>query len=139
MTLSEALAETHRAAFPAHEAWSAAAFDQLLATGAAVLVGNPDAFLVGRITLDEAEILTLATNPAIRRKGHGRAVLTGFLGLAAASGAATVFLEVSEMNVAARALYLGAGFARAGSRRAYYRSPDGRHADALILRRDLRP
>jgi ribosomal-protein-alanine N-acetyltransferase len=44
-----------------------------------------------------------------------------------------MFLEVSERNAAARALYAAAGFAEVGRRRRYY--ADG--ADALVLRRDL--
>ena len=55
------------------------------------------------------------------------------MALAAARGAAAMFLEVSESNLAARALYEAGGFARAGLRRRYY--ADG--TDALVLRRDL--
>jgi ribosomal-protein-alanine N-acetyltransferase len=44
-----------------------------------------------------------------------------------------MFLEVSEANGAARALYAAAGFEEAGRRRRYY--ADG--SDALVLRRAL--
>jgi ribosomal-protein-alanine N-acetyltransferase len=52
---------------------------------------------------------------------------------AVARGAAAMFLEVSDRNAAARALYAAAGFAKAGRRKRYY--ADG--ADALVLRADL--
>jgi ribosomal-protein-alanine N-acetyltransferase len=44
-----------------------------------------------------------------------------------------LFLEVAEPNMAARALYAGAGAKDVGRRRRYY--ADG--ADALVLRIDL--
>jgi ribosomal-protein-alanine N-acetyltransferase len=54
---------------------------------------------------------------------------------AAARGAAAMFLEVSDRNAAARALYAASGFAEVGRRRRYY--ADG--ANALVLSRALRP
>jgi ribosomal-protein-alanine N-acetyltransferase len=48
-------------------------------------------------------------------------------------GAAAMFLEVSDRNLPARALYAAAGFAEVGRRRRYY--ADG--SDALVLRRGL--
>jgi ribosomal-protein-alanine N-acetyltransferase len=48
-----------------------------------------------------------------------------------------MFLEVAEDNLAARALYDGAGFAVAGRRRDYYGHADGSRSDALVLRLDL--
>jgi ribosomal-protein-alanine N-acetyltransferase len=50
---------------------------------------------------------------------------------AAARDAGQIFLEVSDRNGAARALYAAAGFEAVGRRRQYY--TDG--ADALVLSR----
>jgi ribosomal-protein-alanine N-acetyltransferase len=61
-------------------------------------------------------------------------LLAGAMAQAASLGATAMFLEVSERNEAARALYAAAGFVPAGRRRRYY--ADG--TDALVLRRDLR-
>ncbi len=54
---------------------------------------------------------------------------------AAARGAGELFLEVSEQNAPARALYARLGASEAGRRRRYY--PDG--SDALVLRLALSP
>lgn len=131
------LAETHAACFEAPRHWSAAMIEaQLLAAGCMIL-GDPDSFLIGRVTVDEAEVLTLATHPLVRRKGHARALLAAFETIARARGAQRVFLEVAENDTAARALYLAAGYAPAGRRPRYYLAADGTRCDALVLRKSL--
>jgi ribosomal-protein-alanine N-acetyltransferase len=52
----------------------------------------------------------------------------------ATAGARSVWLEVRTSNVAARMMYLAAGFVAAGVRRGYYRRPT---EDALILRLEI--
>lgn len=128
-----ALAATHAAAFAAGEAWSEETITRTLAGPGVVLVGDARAFLIGRIVADEAEILTLATHPNMRRAGLARAVLGRFESLAAQAGAAVIFLEVDAGNAPARALYAAAGYRQAGLRPGYYRRADGRRGDALVL------
>jgi ribosomal-protein-alanine N-acetyltransferase len=123
-------AAIHAAAFPPPEAWGEAAFAQLLASpGVRGLIDEAGALVLVRQAADEAEILTLATAVAARRQGAGRRVLAAGLNWAAAAGATRVFLEVSEANAAAQALYTAVGFTLCGQRRRYY--PDG--SDALVL------
>ncbi len=86
-----------------------------------------------RLAADEAEILTLATMPQARRQGVGRALLDAALDWARAGGATRVFLEVSDANIPAQALYAAAGFTPCGRRSQYY--PDG--SDALVLQINL--
>jgi [ribosomal protein S18]-alanine N-acetyltransferase len=129
------LAALHRSAFPDGGAWSVADFVDLLATPGAILLTAPGGFLLGRAAGGEAEILTLAVDPAHRRRGIARGLLARFEAACHAAGAATLFLEVAADNAAACALYAGAGYARAGRRPAYYARADGTRADALILRR----
>ena len=136
MTGAVALAETHAAAFP-HAPWSALTFANLLSKPGTVLEGDATSFVLGRLTLDEAEILTLATNPHHHRRGLARARLTAFLDRVKALGATTVFLEVAEDNTAAQALYHHAGFAQVGTRPNYYGGANRRSVNALILRRNL--
>jgi ribosomal-protein-alanine N-acetyltransferase len=128
------MAEIHRTAFRATEAWSR---DVML-----LQLGMPSTFglvyghagmILGRVTADEAEILTLAVDPGQRRLGVGTALLGAAMIRAAESGAACMFLEVAVTNDAARALYAAHGFTEAGLRRRYY--TDG--TDALILRSTL--
>jgi ribosomal-protein-alanine N-acetyltransferase len=49
-------------------------------------------------------------------------------------GVRSLYLEVRESNVSARALYDSRSFAQVGRRKGYYRSPI---EDALLMRRDL--
>ncbi|WP_323767188.1 GNAT family N-acetyltransferase [Marinovum sp.] len=133
----EALAALHGAAFAPARGWSAAEFEGFLADPACLLATRPGGFALARVTLDEAELLTIATDPGRRRKGTARSLLAELLAKLVARGAETLFLEVAEDNAAARALYAAAGFAQAGRRRRYYPRPDGPPADALILRRAL--
>lgn len=129
-----ALAALHAAAFPEGERWGADAIRLMLEMPGAFGLHLPgQGFVLARVAADEAEILTLAVVPGARRQGHGGALLAAAMAGAAARGAAAMFLEVSERNAAARALYAAAGFAEAGRRRRYY--PDG--ADALVLRRGV--
>ncbi len=76
--------------------------------------------------------------PAARwPKGLGRRLLAAFETAARDRGAETAFLEVADGNAAARALYLAGGYAETGRRKGYYRSPEGRRIDALVMARTL--
>ena len=90
-------------------------------------------FILSRLAAGEAEILSIAIAPKQRGRGFGRPLLDLNLRRLAGLGARTVFLEVDENNVPARALYRRAGFTDVGRRKSYY--PSG--ANALVLRRDL--
>ena len=129
------LARLHAAAFTRPPPWSATAFASLLAEPTVSLLTAPDgrAFLLGRVVADEAEILTLATHPAARRRGHARALVARFLDAARKSGAECVHLEVAEDNAPARALYAACGFCPTGRRPGYYPRADATPVAALIL------
>ncbi|EAR52399.1 ribosomal-protein-alanine acetyltransferase, putative [Oceanicola granulosus HTCC2516] len=130
------LAELHARAY-GDRPWSAEEFADLLASPGALLVTRPAAFLLARRSFDEAEILTLATDPAVRRSGNARACLDEFHERARTDGAVDAFLEVAEDNAPARALYAAAGYTEAGRRRRYYPRPGAPAADALVLSRTL--
>ena len=131
------LAHLHGSSFA--EKWSAGAFDDLLSMpGTFALlagVGGNDwqSFALARVAAGEAEILSLATVLPARRKGLAHALVVATAAEAARRGAGEIFLEVSKGNAAARALYLGLGFAEVGQRPRYYSNLDGAHADALTL------
>ena len=88
-----------------------------------------------RVTADEAELLLIAVDPRIQRRGVGAALLADFIATAAAAGAERLHLEVRDGNPAI-ALYERAGFAAAGRRRDYYRGSGGEIRDALTLARN---
>lgn len=127
-----ALARLHAAAFD--RPWGGSEIADLMASpGAFGLLVEETGFILCRAIAGEAEVLTLAVTPAARRRGAGRALLEAAAGLAATTGADSMFLEVAADNVAALALYAAADFSRVGLRRAYY--ADG--SDAVVMRRAL--
>jgi ribosomal-protein-alanine N-acetyltransferase len=130
----EVMAAVHASAFAAPDAWSRDVFSLQLALPNVFGLLHPSGGLIlVRVAADEAEILTLAVNPAARRGGIGSALLREATILAAGMGARTVFLEVSVANIAGRRLYASAGFVQAGRRPRYYSD----QSDALVLRLDL--
>ena len=129
----EALARLHAACFAVPRPWSAGEIAAVLASPGAALLRHPEGFAIGRAVAGEAELLTLAVDPARRRRGAGAALLAAFEARARAEGAAEAVLEVAERNGPARALYARAGWREAGRRPRYY--ADGQ--DALVLRKTL--
>lgn len=129
-----ALALIHAAAFPVNARWSADAMAlQVALPGAFGLLDERGGMLLARVAADEAEILTLAVRPELRRTGVGRALLAAAGAYAAERGAVAMFLEVAEHNHAARALYAMSEYAAIGRRDRYY--TDG--SAAITMRRTL--
>lgn len=131
-------AALHAASF--HRGWSEEEFGQLLTDRNVIAdraTTTPESNLVGfilsRLTVDEAEILSVAVTPSWRGRGLAGDLLSINLRRLAGCGARTVFLEVDEANTPARRLYARAAFREVGRRAGYYEH--GR--TALILRRDL--
>ena len=133
----EAMAALHARAFADQRPWTADEFADLLGSPHTVLVSEPMGFLLGRVLAGEAEVLTLAVDPAARRQGRARRLLARFVAEAMAKGAMQAFLDVAEDNASARALYTQAGFRAAGRRRGYFARADGAAVDAIVMSRDL--
>ncbi|MDO5620452.1 MAG: GNAT family N-acetyltransferase [Paracoccus sp. (in: a-proteobacteria)] len=127
------LAALHGRCFTVPRPWSAEEIAALLDTPGSFLLTRPHAFLIGRVIADEAELLTLATDPATRRQGFASALCRNFTQQAADRGAATGFLEVAADNTAALALYQGLGWQAAGRRKSYY-APG---VDGVVMRLNL--
>lgn len=117
--------------------WNATEFADILASLHVFAACRPSGFALGRVIADEAELLTLAVDPARRRQGLGRALLAEVEATARRRRAQRLFLEVAEDNAGALALYRGAGLEVTGRRKGYYRLPGGPAVDALILAKDL--
>jgi ribosomal-protein-alanine N-acetyltransferase len=135
----EALAATYAAAFQAERAWTEAEFANLLGQPGVILCGEVRSFALGRVTLDEAEVLTLATVPAARRQGLARAALEAMAVSAAEAGAARMFLEVAEDNLPAIGLYRSCGFLQVGRRPGYYVRLSGQKVAALVMEKAFGP
>jgi [ribosomal protein S18]-alanine N-acetyltransferase len=135
---ARAMAELHAASF--HRPWSDGEFLELLLDRNVVAdrasIGRPlIGFILSRVVVGEAEILSFAVAAARRRRGLGRQLLDLHLRRLVGLGVRVVFLEVAEDNAPARQLYRRAGFRDVGRREGYY--PAGRGAAAIVLRRDL--
>jgi ribosomal-protein-alanine N-acetyltransferase len=131
---ASAMALVHGRAFAVRERWGADAIGlQLGLPGAFGWIAPAGGMILARTVADEAEVLTLAVDPAVQRQGVGRALLHRGLATARERGAQAIFLEVAADNAAAQALYCATGFTVVGRRPDYY--PGG--GDAVVLRRPL--
>lgn len=137
---AEVLAQLQADCFP-EDAWSTASIARLLADPAVTGLllcedgDEPVGFVVVRTAADEGELLTVGVRSDRRGRGHGRRLIAAARAAAAARGAERLFLEVSEGNAPALAMYRSAGFEPVGRRRHYY----GVGSDALVLRLDTVP
>ena len=82
----------------------------------------------------QADVLTLAVDPAHWGHGTGTALLCALVDEAARRGHREVMLEVRKDNPRARGLDLRHGFTEVGIRRGYYQ-PSG--VDAVVMRKVL--
>ena len=80
-------------------------------------------FLIARHVAPEWELENVVVAQETRGKGIGTRLGQELLRRAQQSNSDTVFLEVRESNVAARALYEGIGFCETGRRKSYYSNP----------------
>lgn len=100
-------------------------------------IGGDAGFLAGFavvwVIAGEGHLANLATVPALRRRGHARALMHAALDDARRRAAQFMLLEVRAGNLAAITLYREFGFRDYGSRPKYYE--DGE--DALLMRVDF--
>ena len=99
---------------------------------------RPEGLVLARLTVDEAEILTIAVDRQSRGRGIGRLLMDHVLQHLHSERALALFLEVDETNAPALALYRKLRFSEVGRRPAYYPGPDGQRTSALVMKRTLR-
>lgn len=139
---SRALHEVHKRSFL--DVWDTATFSSFLSDphvfGYVVrLVGQPDkilGFVLCRLVVDEAEIITIAVHPSYRGRGIGQKLMDSVFRHLYHERATVIFLEVDETNKAAIRLYKSFGFEEVGRRQGYYQTVTGRN-DALVMRRSF--
>lgn len=139
-----AAAEIHAGGFA--NAWTDGDINQLLLKNGIVgfvarRANNPsakvEAFVLMRIAADEAEILTIAVSKPWRRHGLGRHLMIEVLRHLHAERIGSLFLEVSEANGPAIALYKRLGFKHVAARPDYYQTKSGNRESAIVMRCDL--
>lgn len=142
----DALSEIHSVVF--RRGWSEAEFEALLVQpGTYALIADyrnafgrrtPAGFILYRLVLDEAEILSVAVKPELRRRGIGRSLLEEALRHLFREAARTIHLEVEDTNLSAISLYRGMEFRESGRRAGYYTEGRQSPAGALVMLRQLR-
>lgn len=132
---AEELATIHAASFDfAPRPWTVAEFESLLAPANVKLFQELGGFAIFRFAGPEAELLTIAVDPAFRRQGiAGRLLFAGHES-AKLVGVEEIFLEVSEENPAAKSLYDQFGYEVRATREKYYSGPNGQKINGLVMR-----
>ena len=101
------------------------------------VINNKSALAVISLIKDELEIYFIGVKKDLRNQGIGKQFLCDIIKLAKDRGATSIILEVNKKNKIALKMYKSLNFEGYGTRKNYYYSPDGRHADALIMQLKL--
>ena len=91
-------------------------------------------YLIYSEAAGEAELLRIAVDPKMRRRGFGGKMMEQFISDLEFMDAEKVTLEVREGNTAAISLYIVYGFEQIATRKNYYIDPD---EDAVIMQRPI--
>lgn len=141
------LAEIHAASF--RHGWSDGELEKMfsnknylcmVAHPPRTVKNKPSGFIFIRSVLEEAEVITIATDPNIRRKGVARKLLQETIRKLEFDRKEKLFLEVDEVNKAAINLYKSFGFKTISERSGYYSdgdNPKGKKSTALVMQLEL--
>ena len=101
----------------------------------AIIDGEVVGYIIGRKIAPEGEIYRIAVREDKRQRGIGYRLLSYALKTELGHGVETVFLEVREKNLPARALYKAYGFKEISIRKNYYQNPAD---NAVVMIKDSR-
>lgn len=137
---AEEAAALHARCFP--DPWSAAAFREAFGDKAARAFGFREggaliAFALTKEVAGEADLLTIATDPAVRRRGLAAELVGALIVELEGAGLTRLTLDVAEDNLAARGLYARFGFVEDGRRPRYYAAGRAVPVDAVLMSRRL--
>lgn len=117
--------------------WTRGNFLDALSSGNICKVLEDNGAMIGYFVMlkgvGEVELLDIGVTPARQRQGIGKRLLADALKIAGDMGATRVLLEVRPSNIAARALYVQAGFNEMGIRRGYYPAAGNAREDAVMM------
>ncbi|GAA6181728.1 hypothetical protein NBRC116594_31660 [Shimia sp. NS0008-38b] len=131
------MATIYAAAFPNSRPWSSAEISDILASPLSFSVTSDVGFALGRVILDEVELLTIAVQPDHQGCGKGQRLLADFEIESIRRGASLCFLEVAQDNLVALALYDACGYEFCGERPGYYSKSDGTQIAASLMKKAL--
>lgn len=124
------LSELHQKCFP-HKPWNENDFSELKKSGCEI-ISSENGFIVWRVVLDEAELITIGVNPDERGNGIASAMLGIMESELKKSNVKKIFLEVAENNTPARKIYENNEYKQIAIRPKYY---DG--IDAIVMEKKL--
>lgn len=136
------MAALHAAALESlgQQPWPAEAFEDILnlpvTLGMKICAGDRLlAFLLAQAAGGEADLLTIATAPDMRRQGLAKRLMTALLARCSSTQVHSINLEVHAGNRAAAGLYSKIGFQVVGERPNYYKDiRTGQRHDAILMR-----
>lgn len=128
------MAALHAAAFAPARGWSPAEISALCASPHVHSFCVSGGFALIRTVAGEAEVLTLAVDPALQRQGIADRLMRLWMTEVSAQIA---YLEVAADNRVAVALYTKHGFVVTGHRRGYYARDDAPAVDAMLMQATL--
>lgn len=137
-----ALAVLHDQCFAVEDSWNAWAFQDTLSLSSTLgLCIEQDArigaFILLQSTPPEAEILTIAVHPDLRRRGLARTLIQRSCELLAQRGVQRLLLDVAADNPGAVAFYENMQFVADGRRKHYYKRKGGQRVDATLMSRAI--
>lgn len=142
LTLADApaAAALHAKCFP--DPWSVKSFEEALSDAAVRVYGFQQsgqlvAFAITKEVAGEADLLTVATDPALQRQGFAAQLIGTLIAELEAAGITRMTLDVAEDNTPARQLYERFGFSEDGRRPRYYEAGRDVPADAVLMSRHL--
>ena len=128
------LAKIHGASFSyAPRPWTAEEFESLLTSPNIKLFEQARGFAIFRFAGPEAELLTIAVDPARRRQGIAKKLMLTGHESAKSVGVEEIFLEVSQENPHAKFLYEQFGYEVRAIREDYYNGPNGQKINGLVM------
>jgi ribosomal-protein-alanine N-acetyltransferase len=122
--------------------WSAVSFRGLLLDTSILTLGverdgDLVAFVMAQTIAGESDILTVATEPDLRRQGLATTLIGALINRLGERGVSRITLDVAEDNAPARALYRGFGFTEDGRRPRYYTAGRDVPVDAVLMSRNM--
>ena len=132
---ADELAKIHAASFSyAPRPWTADEFESLLASPNIKLFEQAGGFAIFRFAGPEAELLTIAVDPAVRRQGIAKKLMLTGHESAKSAGVEEIFLEVSQENPHAKSLYEHFGYEIRAIRENYFIGSNGQKINGLVMR-----
>lgn len=122
------LVEIYKNCFP-DKNWTEKDFLDLKKSGCEI-IASENSFIIYRVTLDEAEIITIGVKKDKRNQGLASSLINLMIKDLQEKKVKNIFLEVSNNNIQALKLYEKFGFQKISIRKKYYGE-----LDAIVMKK----